>query len=155
MVGSYSGGWLSDRFGYFSVQLASLVLGGSVAIAVVDDQDSEPLTRGLILGVTAVTVPSVAIMAWVTRKQAGVQSFAAIRTWGWTAWTGGVVNTALQWALVLDGRRLPAGITIAGGVMSALGASIHAFDAFASARRAQLRFDYQIGPTSVRASLTF
>ena len=28
MVGSYTGGWLSDRFGYFTIQMLSLIVGG-------------------------------------------------------------------------------------------------------------------------------
>ncbi len=141
--------------GITAVASAALLLGGSVAIAVVDDRDSERLTRGLSLGVTALSVPSAAIMAWVTRKRAGVEGFSAIRSWGWTAWTGAVVNSALQWALVLDNRSVSPAITMLGGALGALGASIHALDAFATARRAHLRFYYQIGPTAFTANLTF
>ena len=138
-----------------AVVSAGLLLGGSIAIAVLDDAQSEPVTRGLLLGVTGVSVPSVAIMAWYTRSRAGVEGFSGIRSWGWTAWSGAMINGALQWALVFNDRPVAPALTIAGGAMGALAASIHAFDAFATARRAQLRFDYQIGPSSVSARLTF
>lgn len=141
--------------GIVAVTSAALMLGGSIAVAAVDDADSEPLTRGMLLGVTFLSVPSVAIMAWVTRKRAGVEGFAAVRTWGFAAWTGAMLNGAPQWALVLDDRRVSPALTIAGGAMGALGASIHALDAFTSARRAQMRFYYRIGPSSVSAHLTF
>ncbi len=141
--------------GIVAVTSAGLLLGGSIAIAVVNDAESERLSRGLLLGVTALSVPSVAIMAWLSRKRADVEGFARVRTWGWAAWTGATINSALQWALVLDDRRISPALTIAAGGMGALGASIHALDAFASARRAHLRFYYQIGPTSFTANLTF
>jgi hypothetical protein len=134
---------------------AGLLLGGSIAIAAVDDPPSEPITRGLLVGVTAASVPSVAIMAWYTRSRAGVEGFSGIRGWGWSAWSGAMINGALQWALVLKDREVAPALTIATGAMGALAASIHAFDAFATSRRARLRFYYQIGPSSVSARLTF
>ena len=49
MVGSYSGGWLSDRFGYFSVQLASLVLGGLSCVCLAWLTSFESLCIGMLI----------------------------------------------------------------------------------------------------------
>ncbi len=49
MVGSYSGGWLSDRFGYFSVQLVSLVLGGLSCVCLAWLTSFEALCIGMFI----------------------------------------------------------------------------------------------------------
>jgi len=134
---------------------AALLLAGGVTIALIEDEESERVTRGLALGLVGVSVPTTAILALVTRKRALVEGFAGVRTWGWVAWTGGVFNLALQWALVFDDRSISPALTIAGGAMGALGATIHGFDALVTARRARLRFDYHIGPTALGARLRF
>jgi len=134
---------------------AALVLGGSVAIAIIDDPDSEPVTRGTVLGVATLSVPTLAILTAVTRRRAQVKGFSQVRAWAWAAWSGAVVNLSLQWFLALDDRSVTPGLTIGAGVMGALGPTIHALDALATARRAKLRFDYHIGPMSLGARLRF
>ncbi len=134
---------------------AGLLLGGSVAVAAVDARDSERVSRGALLGVTALSVPTVAILTWLTRRRAHVPGFAALQGWGWAVWTGATLNSALQWALVLDDRRISPGLTIAAGAMGALGSTIHAFDALATARRAQMRLDYHLGPVALGGTLHF
>jgi MFS family permease len=49
MIGSYSGGWLSDRFGYFSVQLISLVLGGIACTCLAFLTGFEALCIGMLI----------------------------------------------------------------------------------------------------------
>ena len=49
MIGSYSGGWLSDRFGYFSVQLASLILGGLSCVCLAWLTSFEALCIGMLI----------------------------------------------------------------------------------------------------------
>ncbi len=137
------------------VVTAVLLLGGTTAIAVVDDSDSEPVTRGVALGIAALSVPAVAILSLVTRRRAQVEGFAPVRTWAWAAWSGAMINLSLQWFLVLDDRSISPALTIGAGVMGALGPTIHAFDAFATARRAKLRFDYHLGPMSLDARVRF
>jgi MFS family permease len=49
MAGSLSGGFLSDRFGYFGVQLVSLILGGISCICLVWLKSFEALCIGLFI----------------------------------------------------------------------------------------------------------
>jgi MFS family permease len=49
MIGSYGGGWLSDRFGYFSVQLVSLVLGGIACASLAWLKSFEALCIGMLV----------------------------------------------------------------------------------------------------------
>jgi len=151
----HNGAGFARAGGILGVVSAGLLLGGGVAISVADDPDSEPMTRGLMLGVTGLSVPVVAILAWRTRERAAVPGFEAIRSWGWSVWSGATLVSALQWALVLGDDEFSPGLTLAGAGMGALAVSIHAVDAFASARRARLRIDYRITPMSFGATLRF
>lgn len=141
--------------GILGVTSAGLLLAGGLTIALVDDRDSEPVTRGLMLGVTGFSVPIVAILSWRTRETAGVPGFEAMRGWGWSVWSGATLVSALQWALVLGDDTISPGLTLASAGMGALAVSIHALDSFASARRARLRIDYRITPMSFNATLRF
>jgi MFS family permease len=49
MTGSYSGGWLSDRFGYFSVQLGSLIIGGISCVCLAFLKGFTPLCIGMFI----------------------------------------------------------------------------------------------------------
>lgn len=49
MAGSYAGGWLSDRIGYFRVQLFSLIIGGSSCIFLGYLNDFAAICGGMFL----------------------------------------------------------------------------------------------------------
>jgi MFS family permease len=49
MIGSYAGGILSDRIGYFSVQLASLILGGFSCVALAAIKSFEGMCIGMMI----------------------------------------------------------------------------------------------------------
>ena len=49
MIGAYSGGWLSDRFGYFGVQLFSLIVGGISCVGLAFLNSFEALCIGMLI----------------------------------------------------------------------------------------------------------
>ena len=49
MIGAYSGGWLSDRFGYFGVQLFSLIAGGISCVWLAWLNSFEALCIGMLI----------------------------------------------------------------------------------------------------------
>ncbi|HEY6876956.1 MAG TPA: hypothetical protein VI299_03015, partial [Polyangiales bacterium] len=65
---------------------AGAVLGSAIAIATVDNRDSEPITRGVWVGYLAVSTSLVALSAHLARGPGGAsESSKATRNLGWTA----------------------------------------------------------------------
>jgi hypothetical protein len=123
------------------VASAGLLLGGAIAIAVVDDPASERTTRGIQLGYTALAAPVVAFGAYSARRDArgvGLPS-GRVRTLGWVAYSGAVATGVAQWYGAFHDLRTTPGLTIAQGVLAAFSVLPHAFDAYRCARFARLR----------------
>src|SRR5689334_299150 len=57
-------GAFAQGAGVFGVVAAGALLGGSIAIAAVDDLHSERVTRGIWLGALALSTPLVALGGW-------------------------------------------------------------------------------------------
>ena len=47
MAGAYLGGWLSDRFGYFIIQMISLIIGGILCVGLAFLNSFEALCAGM------------------------------------------------------------------------------------------------------------
>jgi hypothetical protein len=138
-------------FGFVS---AGLMLGGSIAIAVDDagPRERQLLSRGLLLGYTALAVPAVAVGGLVIRRRAEVEGLPSVRMWGWVSYVGALLNGVLQVVVVERERPVGVGLTLAAGGLAALGASTFAFDALLSARRAHARrlYGLELLPSGVR-----
>ncbi|MFT3921628.1 MAG: hypothetical protein QM778_03750 [Myxococcales bacterium] len=132
---------------WFGLLSGALTLAGSVTIASVHDQASEPITRGVWMGYTALALPVVALGSFTTRKRARVDGLKPLRGLGWTAYAGAVTNGAAQFYLVLNDSRPSAGFTVGLGVISLMAFLPHAFDAFVSYRSARSR-GFALAPTS-------
>lgn len=123
---------------------AGLLLGGSVAIALVDDLESERITRGVWLGTLTLTAPIIALGAWTARRRAEVEGYKQLRWLGWTSWTFAVANGGLQWYQAFHDRSLSPGLTVGLGALGALSLLPLSLDAFVSARRATMRARFRI-----------
>jgi hypothetical protein len=124
---------------WFGAISGVLSLGGSIAIATLNDHEHETITRGLWLGYTALAVPVVAIGSYTTRKRARVEGYRGIRATGWTAYVGALSNGAAQWYLVFVDARPTPGFTVGVGVLGLMSFLPHAFDAYASGRAARAK----------------
>ena len=82
MAGSYGGGWLSDRFGYFIVQLASLIVGGISCICLAWLTGFEALCIGMFITSALLDMLRPAMSAAITSFAKGdniTRSFSLIR----------------------------------------------------------------------------
>jgi len=140
---------------WFGAISGALSLGGSIAIASLNDREHEPITRGVWLGYTALTVPLVAIGSYTTRKRARVEGVSGLRLVGWSAYLGAVGNGAAQWYLVLVDARPTPGFTIGLGVLGLMSFLPHAFDAYVSGRAARSKGLARIMPTTNGLAVRF
>ncbi len=125
----------------------ALSLGGSIAIASLNDHESETITRGVWVGFTALSVPIVAIGSYTTRKRARVEGYRGIRTLGWTSYVGALSNGIAQWYLVLIDAKPTPGFTVGVGALGLMAFLPHAFDAYVSGRAARTKGLASMRPT--------
>ena len=82
MIGSYGGGWLSDRFGYFAVQLVSLVLGGLSCVCLAWLTSFEALCIGMLITSSLLDLLRPALSAAISsfaKSENITRSFSLIR----------------------------------------------------------------------------
>lgn len=129
-----------ERFAYTGAVLggasAALVLGGAIAIATVNDVNSERITRGVWLGYFALSTPLVALSAYLARKQYGGDSGAgqATRNIGWIAYSLAMADGVLLWVGAFKRFGNTDVLTIGAGAIGACALVPHALDAFVAAR---------------------
>jgi hypothetical protein len=131
---------------WFGVLSGALSLGGSIAIASLDDHAHETLMRGVWVGYTALALPIVAIGSYTTRKRARVEGVRGLRTVGWTAYMGALGNGIAQWYLVFMDARPSTGFTVGVGALSLMAFLPHAFDAYISGRAARAKGLARLSP---------
>jgi hypothetical protein len=129
----------------FGMVSAGLLLGGSIAIALVDDFASERSTRGAWVGLLAVSAPFVAVSGWSARRRMKVQGYKQLRVLGWTTWTLALANGVLQWYESFHHEQPPVAITMVLGGLGALALLPLSFDAFASGHRATMKARIGLG----------
>lgn len=132
---------------WFGAVSGALSLGGSIAIASLNDHESETITRGVWLGYTALAVPIVAVGSYTTRKRARVEGYRGIRTLGWTSYVGALGNGIAQWYLVFIDAKPSPGFTVGLGVLGLMSLFPHAFDAYVSGRAARAKGLASVVPT--------
>ena len=123
----------------FGTVSAGLLLGGAIAIAAVDDVESERITRGVWLGVASLSPPIIALGGWSARKRAKVQGYKSLRLLGWSSWSFAVANGILQGYEAFHDESQPWGLTVGLGALGVLATLPLSFDAFVCARRARMR----------------
>lgn len=116
---------------------AGLSLGGAIAIAAVDDFDSEVVTRSIWLGYTAFAPPFTAFAAYRARRHRRVAGARSARRLGWVAYTAAISQGVLQLTFAVQGTQTPLGLTIGSGAFGALAAISQAFDAWITVRGAR------------------
>jgi hypothetical protein len=139
---------------FVGVVSAGLLLGGSIAIAVVDDPGSERVTRGVQLGFTALAAPLVAFGAYSARRGTGRLGGGRVRALGWTAYTVAIATGVSQWYGTFHDMQASPGLTIAFGALGALSVLPHAWDAYLCARYARMR-TLRLGLSPFGLSLRF
>jgi hypothetical protein len=139
---------------FVGVVSAGLLLGGSIAIAVVDDPGSERVTRGVQLGFTALAAPSVAFGAYRARRETGRLEGGRVRALGWAAYTVAIATGVSQWYGAFHDTQASPGLTIALGALGAFSVLPHAWDAYLCARHARMR-TLQLGLSPFGLSLRF
>lgn len=125
---------------------AGLLLGSSIAIAVVDDKESERVTRGVWLGELALATPLVALSSWTARRHAGFAGYRGLRRLGWVAYGAALADGIVLWYAALEGTPMPRALTIGTGVLAAFALLPHALDAYVSGRRARHGGRIVLGP---------
>jgi hypothetical protein len=139
---------------FVGVVSAGLLLGGSIAIAVVDDPGSERVTRGVQLGFTALAAPLVAFGAYSARRGTARLEGGSVRALGWAAYTVAIATGVAQWYDAFHDTQPSTGVTIALGALGALSVLPHAWDAYLCARYARIR-TLQLGLSPLGLSLRF
>lgn len=145
-----SSGRLARAAAIFGVISAGLSIGGAVAIAVVDDFDSEVVTRSIWLGQVATATPIVALSAYRARRGRAAKGVRSARALGWAAYSAAISQGVLQLALAAQGYRTKPALTIGASAFAALAVLPHAFDALVCARSARTQPPRAV----VRPSLT-
>jgi hypothetical protein len=125
---------------------AGLLLGSAIAIAVVDDAQSERVTRGVWLGEVAVATPLVALSGWTARRQAGFAGYRGLRQLGWIAYGAAIADGIVLWYATLEGTRMPPALTVGAGVIAVFALLPHALDSYVSGRRARHGGRVALGP---------
>ena len=128
------------RFAYTGATLgavsAGLLLGGALAIELVDDRSSERITRGLWLGELALATPIVALSAYLGRKGSTFAGYRGLRGLGWAAYAAATADGIILWHFAFRDYEVPMALGISAGVIAAFALLPHALDAVASGRRA-------------------
>ena len=132
------------RFAYTGAALgvvgAGLVLGGAIAIGVVDQSlHSERISRGVWLGALVVTTPLVALSAYLARKASGTPGYKGVRRVGWLAYALGVSDGALLFAGTFNGVPRSRTLTIGAGVIGVFALLPHALEALQAGRSLRMR----------------
>jgi len=140
---------------WFGLVSGALTLGGSIAIASLNDHEHETITRGVLLGYTALALPVVALGSFTTRKRARVDGIKPLRAVGWTAYVGTVTNGAAQWYLVWRDVKPSAGFTVGLGILGLMSFLPHAFDAYFSYRGARSKGFARMSPTPSGLAVRF
>ncbi|MDB4991632.1 MAG: hypothetical protein JWN04_6810 [Myxococcaceae bacterium] len=132
-----------ERFAYTGAVLgsvsAALVLGGAVAISLVDDLSSERVTRGVWLGYAAVSTPLVAFSVWLARRESGFEGYKALRALGWLSYACAMTDGALLLSNAFQHDESPRLLSISAGVFGALALLPHALEAVNAARSLRMR----------------
>lgn len=82
LIGSLSGGWLSDRFGYFGVQLFSLIMGGISCVCLVWLNSFEAICIGMLVTSTLLDLLRPAMSSAISsfaKPESMTRSFSLIR----------------------------------------------------------------------------
>lgn len=140
----------------FGVVSAALTLSGSIAIATQDSLYGERVGRGLMLGLSAVSTPIIAISTLVVRRQLRVKGLPALRRSFWAFYLAAVVTDSLFLHRALQGDQIPVGISVAAGATSAIAVLGYAYDAFITSRQARsVAFAMGFGPRGAQLRLRF
>lgn len=127
-----------------------LLLSGAVAIAVVDNRASEPVTRSVHLGLTALSAPLVALSSWTVRRRTRLKGVEAVRKLGWAAYAGAIAfGVGELYGTINDAPSSPT-LTVVSGVLAAVSVLPHAFDAYVCARQSHVRnLWFRISPLGI------
>jgi hypothetical protein len=149
------------RFAYAGATLgvlsAGLVLGSAIAIAMVDDPDSERITRGVWLGYLTLSTGVVALSAHLAHRSLGASSEArkATRSIGWTAFALAFADGAILWAGAFHGRTHVDALTIGAGAIGACALLPHALDAYVAGRGLRIRQMASVEPLGTGLRVRF
>jgi hypothetical protein len=134
---------------------AGLTLSGAIALGSIDSQRGEVVGRGLLMGLSAVSTPIVAITAGVSRESRRDGSLP-LRSLGWTTYPGVMLSEGLMFYQALHDRQASLGVSIGVAGLSACSVLAHAFDAFLVSRKARVTgFALQLSPRGGRLGFHF
>ncbi|MET0283942.1 MAG: hypothetical protein ABW352_05710 [Polyangiales bacterium] len=147
-----------QRFAYTGAVLgvvsAGLVLGSSVAIALVDDQPSERITRGVWLGYFTLSTGVVVLSSMLAHHELGGTSerSKATRSVGWTAFALALADGAILWAGAFQRFENVDALTIGAGAIGACALLPFALDAYVAGRglRARSLVSLEPAPNGLR-----
>lgn len=117
---------------------AGLMLSGTLAIELVDKPQSEGVTRGLHLGLTAIAAPLVAWASYTVRQRERVDGALALRAMGWTFYASAIALGVGQFYNALHDVPVPRGYGYMYGSLAVLSLLPHCFDAYITARSANV-----------------
>jgi hypothetical protein len=132
------------RFAYTGAVLgavsAALVLGSAIAIAQVDDNRSERITRGVWVGYLGVSTTLVALSAHLASGPGGASGAGkATRQLGWTAFALAFTDGLILWAGAWHEFGDLDVLTIGAGAIGVVALLPHALDALVAARDMKVR----------------
>ena len=142
----------------FGLVSAALTLSGSIVLGTQDSVQGERIGRGLMLGLSVVSTPIIAISTMVVRRQLRVKGLPALRRSFWAFYLAAVLTDSLFLYRTLkdDDDQVPLGISIAAGATSAIAVLGYAYDAFITSRQARfVGLAFGVGAQGVQARLRF
>lgn len=140
----------------FGLVSAALTLSGAITLGTLDSLHAERVGRGLMLGLSAVSTPLIAISAHVARKRAHGKGVSALRNAFWVVYVGVLTTDAFFLYNAYRDAQPSLGFSILAGTGSALTVLAFSYDAFVSSREARgssLRFG--LSPGGARVQLRF
>jgi hypothetical protein len=132
---------------------AGLVLGSSIAIALVDDVPSERITRGVWLGYFTLSTGVVVLSSMLARRELGSSGASkGTRSIGWTAFALAFADGAILWAGAFQRFESVDALTIGAGVIGACALLPFALDAYVAGRglRARSLVSLEPAPNGLR-----
>jgi hypothetical protein len=121
----------------FGIVSAALTLSGSIALGTMDSLHAERIGRGVMLGLSAASVPIIGISSLIVRRRTRVKGIPPLRNSFWGLWLGVLTTDSFFLYFALRDEQISLAPSIVAGAVSAVTVLGFAVDAFICSREAR------------------
>jgi hypothetical protein len=140
----------------FGVASAALTLSGAIWLGTSDSLQVERVGRGVMLGLTVISTPLIALPSLITRRRARVKGVPALRSVMWIGFVSTLTSDAFFVYRALHDDQINLGWSIAAGAVSTLTVLGYAYDAFQTSRQAGAsRYALRLSPRGATLHVRF